>query len=98
MCASVIAVIATMMYYIRLALSDGHVHGGKSNNDFGPLNPHLTFEHKFENGHLIVGRYKKALTMKGMDKSGDAIPNLMEAYKEAHAAAVKAACEVLSAG
>lgn len=69
-CASIIAVIAMMMMQIRSILSDGHVHGGKSKNDFGSLNPHLTFEHKFENGHLTVGRYKKALTMKGMGKSG----------------------------
>jgi len=69
-CAAAVDIIAMMMVQVRRVLNVGYVHGGNSENDFGPLNPNLTFEHKFENGHLTVGRYKKALTIKGMCKSG----------------------------
>jgi len=74
-CAGIIGVIILLMMRMRRFHAGGHVHGGKSgfNSEKGSsdVNSHFEFEHKYENGHKTVGRFKRALTQEGMGKNGN---------------------------
>ncbi|GMH85271.1 hypothetical protein TrVE_jg13630 [Triparma verrucosa] len=67
-CCGVVLVVAAMLQQIHSMLEEGNVHGGKCGQ--AATNPHFEFVHKFENGDKTVRRFKQALTVKGMGKSG----------------------------
>jgi hypothetical protein len=67
-CCGVVLVVAAMLQQIHSMLEEGNVHGGKCGQ--AATNTHFEFAHKFENGDKTVRRYKQALTVKGMGKSG----------------------------